>query len=135
MEALDDSGKVWLRGQVKPVPAVRVGTAIIVPGLEAEDSLSCWVTEGSLCVDVCDAAGRVRIARRFAGELEGTAPGTLFNGFTKTKHADIRAVLPDAAGVTERRFEGAVFDEVASMERDEFWKHAGLDGNGYPEGA
>ena len=43
-------------------------------------------------VDLHNPEKQYRIIRRFSLDLQPTFYGTLFNGFTKTKHADIKAV-------------------------------------------
>ncbi len=127
MEEISDSGKVWLKGRVKPVVAVRMSEVILIPGFEEDDEIEFWGDKGRLCVDVHSVRQNIRIARLFSPGLEGTVPGTLFSGFTQTKHADILAVLPDGDGVQELRFEGADYRDVADLDRDVFWKRAALD--------
>lgn len=124
MEECDDKGKVWLRGRVKPVLAVRLGDRILVPGYEDEEKITCKARDGILSVDVNDTSSQTRIFREFPAGVEGSAPGTLFSGFTNTKHADILAVLPDSPGVRERRFEGPDYETVVGMDGTEFRVHA-----------
>ena len=44
---------------------------------------------------------QIRVFRRFSLDLVPKSHGTLFNGFTKTKHADINAITYRDDGVEE----------------------------------
>jgi len=62
--------------------------------------------------------------------LEATHPASLFNGFKKTKHADIKVITCEDEGVAEKIFKDEEYAEghIQSMNRDAFWQLAGLSG-------
>jgi len=130
MLEINDTGKVWMRGKIKPDFAVRVGEIIIVPGKDEDDEINYWVEGEFFCVDLQDKKKHKRVARTFPLKAEGTAPGSLFSGFKKTKHADILAVTPDGAGVVEYVVEGEEYinSSIQSLSSHEFCKK-----NGFPE--
>jgi hypothetical protein len=72
----------------------------------------------------------IRIARQFPLSLEATHPASLFNGFNKTKHADVKVINFEDEGVAERIFTGKEYSEnnVQSMSHEAFWQLAGLSG-------
>ncbi len=125
---IEDSGKIWFRGETRPVYAVRIGDLFLAPGLVDGDDIECWVQDGSLCVDLHTPGNYRRTARKFDLKTTPKHSGSLFNGFTKTRHADILAVKWDDDGVNEYIFEGMVYksEKVGSLESGEFWKRAGL---------
>ena len=124
MREIMDTGKVWLRGKVKPDYALRVGDIIFVPGKDADDEINCWLEGDFLCVDLQDQKRQRRIARKFPLQAAGTAPAALFSGFTKTKHADIIAVTQHDPGVEEYIIQGEDYSgaRVHEMSCREFWK-------------
>ncbi len=126
MSEIEDRGKVWLRGKVKPVLAVRFGGCIIIPELEQGDLAEAWGSAKGLCVDIHDKPKGIRIARWFSKEVKGDVPGTLFSGFDDTKHADILAVLPDNPAVLEKIFQDEAYREVETMAPKIFWEMASL---------
>ena len=95
MEEIQDSGKVWCKGSNRPVHAVRTGNKIFATGKEEDQSIECWVDRDVLYVDLHEPQREIRIARKFPLGLEPTLTGTLFNGFTRTKHADVSIVSSD----------------------------------------
>ena len=92
MPDIDDDGKIWLRGSARPEYGVRVGESYFVTGKEDSENINCFIHEKYLVVDLHDSEKQYRIIRRFSLNLEPRSSGTLFHGFTKSKHADIKAV-------------------------------------------
>ena len=92
MPDIDDDGKIWLRGSARPEYGVRVGLLYFVPGKKDSENSTCFIHEKCLVADLHDPENQYRIIRRFSLALEPYSSGTLFNGFKKTKHADINAV-------------------------------------------
>ena len=105
MAEIDDTGKVWIKGEFSTEYALRVGDRVIVPGKQVEDELTAWVEDNALWVDLhCPEQSR-RILRKFPLDLLARTQATLFNGFTKTKHADVEVVTFADSGVEELKFE------------------------------
>ena len=98
---IDDDGKIWLQGYNKPEYAVRVGDLCFVIGQVDTEISSCFVYGDSLIVDLDNPDKKYRILRKFPFNLKPQTAGTLFNGFKKTKHADIKAITYKDAGVEE----------------------------------
>lgn len=92
MPTIDDDGKIWIRGTVRPEYGVRVKNRYFVTGGEATETIECCVEGKYLWADLHDAPNRRRTARRFALDGPAQTPATLFNGFDRTPHGDIRAV-------------------------------------------
>ena len=130
MPKIKDNGKVWIRGQFGTVFAVKVDEQVFVPGQEDGQSIEYWLEGDFLCVDLHDPAQNIRIARLFSMSLEATHPATLFNGFDKTKHADVKVVTYKDVGVAEKVFKGGTYAEgnIQNLTRDAFWQLAGLSG-------
>jgi hypothetical protein len=128
MPEIKDTGKVWLRGQFGTVFAVKVDEQVFVPGQEDGQSIDYWLEGDFLCVDLHDRDQNIRIARLFPMSLEATHPATLFNGFNKTKHADVKVIVYEDEGVAERIFKGEDYDDIQNLTPDAFWKRAGLSG-------
>lgn len=130
MPEIKDTGKVWIRGQVGTAFAVKVDEKVFVPGQEEGQSIDYWLEENYLCVDLHGPDQNMRIARRFPLNLEALHPATLFNGFNKTKHADVKIISYEDEGVAEKIFKGEEYSKnnVRSMSRDAFWLQADLSG-------
>ena len=130
MPEIKDNGKVWIRGQFGTVFAVKVDEQVFVPGQEDGQSIEYWLEENFLCVDLHDPHQNIRIARLFPMSLEATHPATLFNGFDKTKHADVKVITYEDEGVTEKvfKYEAYVEGNVQNLTRDAFWQLARLSG-------
>ena len=130
MVEICDSGKIWCKGSPQPIHAVRVGNKIFATGKEESQIIACWVDGEVLCVDLHEPKREIRIARKFPLDLEPTLAGTLFNGFTQTKHADVPIVSSDheiiISGETYRT------GQYNSMTSREFWNsvisHSGDEG-------
>ena len=128
MPEIKDDGKVWIRGQSGTAFAVKVDEKVFVPGREEGQSIETWLEGDFLCVDLHSPDRKIRIARRFPLNLEATHPATLFNGFKKTRHADVQVITFEDDGVEEKVFKGDDYlqGEVQSMSRETFWHKAGL---------
>ncbi len=126
MVDIQDRGKVWLRGKVKPIPAVKFEESIIILDLEYGDLATVWGSADGLCVDLHIINEGTRIARWFPKEAQGNTSGTLFSGFDNTKHADILAVLPDNPVVLEKKFSGETYGEVKDLSPESFFDYSGL---------
>ena len=100
MRKINDSGKIWLRGSVRPEYGVRVGDNYFVVGEGDSQSTIYSVHENHLFV-VLHYSEKKRIYRRFSLDLIPKSKGTLFNGFNETKHADIKAISYQDDGVEE----------------------------------
>ena len=101
MRNINDSGKIWLRGSVRPGYGVRVGDNYFVVGEGDSQSAIYSVYENHLFVVLHYPEKRKRIFRRFSLSLIPKSKGTLFNGFNETKHADIKAITYQDEGVEE----------------------------------
>ena len=123
MEEIQDSGKVWCKGFAGPAHALRIENKIFATGKSEDQSIQCWVDEGVLCVDLNDPGPGIRVAKKFPLDLEPTLSGTLFNGFTRTKHADVLIVSPDQERIKEEIISGETYriGQYDSMSSSEFW--------------
>ena len=101
MRKINDSGKIWLRGSVRPEYGVRVGDNYFVVGEGDSQSTIYSVYENHLFVVLHYSEKQKRIYRRFSLDLIPKSKGTLFNGFNETKHADIKAITYQDDGVEE----------------------------------
>ena len=101
MQALYDTGKIWLRGLVKPEYAVRAGDLYFVIGVEDSQSTKYLLYKNYLFVAIHYPQSQSRLFRRFSLDLESKSKGSLFSGFTKTKHADIKAITYRDDGVED----------------------------------
>ena len=118
MQALYDTGKIWLRGLVKPEYAVRAGDLYFVIGEEDSQSTKYLLYKNYLFVAIHYPQSQSRLFRRFSLDLESKSKGSLFSGFTKTKHADIKAITYRDDGV----------EDYLAKEKDYFLdKDGGID--------
>ena len=101
MQALYDTGKIWLRGLVKPEYAVRAGDLYFGIGEEDSQSTKYLLYKNYLFVAIHYPQSQSRLFRRFSLDLESKSKGSLFSGFTKTKHADIKAITYRDDGVED----------------------------------
>ena len=101
MQALYDTGKIWLRGLVKPEYAVRAGDLYFVIGEEDSQSTKYLLYKNYLFITIDYPQSQSRLFRRFSLDLESKSKGSLFSGFTKTKHADIKAITYRDDGVED----------------------------------
>ena len=123
MEKIQDSGKVWCKGFAGPAHALRIENKIFATGKSKDQTIESWVDEAVLCVDLNDPGKRIRVAKKFPLDLEPTLSGTLFNGFTRTKHADVLIVSPDQDRIEEEVISGETYrtSQYDSMGSREFW--------------
>ena len=123
MEEIQDSGKVWCKGFAGPTHALRIENKIFATGKSEDQSIQCWVDERVLCVDLNDPGLGIRVAKKFPLDLEPTLSGTLFNGFTRTKHADVLIVSPDQERIKEEIISGETYrtGQYDSMDSRDFW--------------
>ena len=123
---LEDSGKIWFPGTFAPETAVRIGKYIFVLGKKEEQSVDYWVKDNYLCVDLHNRKSKIRIARRFCLDMVPSTPATLFGGFEKTKHADVRVVTHRDEGVENWHLSGVDYEkaDAATINGHEFWKLA-----------
>ena len=130
MPEIKDNGKVWIRGKPGTSFAVKVDEKVFVPGQGEGQSIEYWLAGNFLCVDLHDPDQNIRIARRFSLTLEATHPATLFNGFNKTKHADVKVITYEDQGAAEKIFKDEEYAEgsIQNLTRDAFWRMAGLSG-------
>ena len=124
MANIEDTGKVWFKGAFGPEYAVRVGDKVFVPGKGENDTVDCRVVANALWVDLHDKKEGKRVGRRFPLDLPTTTPATLFNGFEKTRHADVRVVTYKDARVEELIISGDVYrnESIAGMESENFFQ-------------
>ena len=123
MEEIQDSGKVWCKGFAGPAHALRIENKIFATGKSEDQTIECWVDEGVLCVDLNDPGPGIRVAKKFPLDLEPTLSGTLFNGFTRTKHADVLIVSHNQDRIKEEIISGETYriGQYDSMSSREFW--------------
>jgi len=124
MAKIDDTGKVWFKGAFGPEYAVRVDAKVFVPGKGENDTVSCLVGDGILCVDLHNAKAGIRVVKYFSLDLPDTTPATLFNGFENTKHADVTVVTYKDEGVREVTIQGEVYREeaISGMASEKFFQ-------------
>jgi len=101
MQTLYDTGKIWLRGLFKPEYAVRVGDLYFVIGEGDSQSTKYLLYKNYLFVAIHYPQSHSRLFLRFSLDLESKSKGSLFSGFTKTKHADIKAITYRDDGVED----------------------------------
>ena len=128
MAKIEDTGKVWFPGKFSPEYAVRVENLILVPGRGENDAIHCRVNGNGLYVDLHDAKNGRRTARRFPLDLSPSTPAALFNGFEKTKHADVLVVTAKDNGVEEHSIGGEDYlrKSIASLDSESFWELLGF---------
>ena len=114
MKNIDDEGKIWLRGAFQPENGVRVGQLFFLTGQKDSEISACYIHENHLIVDLHEPDKKYRIIRKFLLTLKPDSSGTLFNGFTKTKHVDIKAVTYKNKGVEYFLLDGKEYLENKS---------------------
>tara|TARA_B100001123_G_C14956647_1_gene885926 strand:+ start:371 stop:757 length:387 start_codon:yes stop_codon:yes gene_type:complete len=123
MEKIQDSGKVWCKGYKNPFHAVRAENKVFATGKEEAQAINCWIENDLLCIDLHEPDREIRTARKIPLNLEPTLDGTLFDGFNRTKHADVKIVSSHHERIKEKMISGenykaGKFDRVDSRE---FW--------------
>lgn len=123
MRDIQDSGKVWCKGSTGPIHAVRVENKIFATGKEENQTLECWVDGDILCVDLHEPKRETRICRKISLNLDPSLAGTLFNGFTHTKHADVLIVRSDHEEIEEKKVSGETYksEQYQTMSSHDFW--------------
>jgi len=101
MESITDFGKIWLRGFMRPEYGVRINTIYFVVGEGDSQSTEYSLYKNYLFVALYYPEKQIRVFRRFSLDLVPKSQGTLFNGFNKTKHSDIKAITYRDDGVEE----------------------------------
>ena len=105
MLEIEDDGKIWLQGTFSPEYGVRVGGLFFVIGKNESEQCNCFIYKNYLVADLQSPENKYRTLKRFPLNLKPRSHGTLFNGFTKTKHADIMAVTYQDLEVSEVQLE------------------------------
>ena len=123
MAKIKDTGKVWVIGSVGPVHAVRVEDLIIATGKKEDQNIEVWIENKGLCIDLHNSNQQQRIARFIPLDIKPTLLGTLFNGFEKTKHADVLIVASDAGQTKEISISGKYYKEGGfnTLDAQTFW--------------
>jgi hypothetical protein len=124
MSEIKDTGKVWLKGSVGTAHAVRVDDKVFATGQKDGQSVDFWLDNEGLCLDLHNSKLGARTARFIPLNTPATLHGTLFNGFEKTKHADILIVPADGEGIKEKSVSGKDYQEGDFIALDSltFWQ-------------
>jgi hypothetical protein len=124
MSEIKDTGKVWMKGSVGTAHAVRVDDKVFTTGQKEGQSVDLWLDNEGLCIDLHNSKLGERTARFIPLNTPATLQGTLFNGFEKTKHADVLIVPTDGEGIKEKSVSGKEYLEGGFnvLDRLTFWK-------------
>jgi hypothetical protein len=124
MSEIKDAGKVWMKGSVGTAHAVRVDDKIFTTGQKEGQSVDLWIDNEGLCLDLHNSKLGERTARVIPLNTPATLHGTLFNGFEKTKHADVLIVSADGQGIKEKSVSGKEYQEGGfnTLDRLAFWQ-------------
>ena len=124
MSEIKDTGKVWMKGSVGTAHAVRVDDKVFATGQKEGQSIEFWLDNEGLCLDLHDSKLGERTARFIPLNTPATLQGTLFNGFEKTKHADVLIVPTDSEGIKEKSVSGKQYQEGGfnALDRLTFWQ-------------
>ena len=124
MPEIKDTGKVWMKGSVGTAYAVRVDDKVFATGQKEGQSVDLWLDNEGLCVDLHDPKLGERTARFIPLNTPATLNGTLFNGFEKTKHADVLIVSADSVEVKKKSVSGKEYQEgcLNVLDRLTFWQ-------------
>ena len=123
MAEIKDAGKVWIKGSVGPVHAVRIDDKIFATGKKEDQSVDLWIKNKGLCLDLHSSKTCERTARFIPLNIKPTLPGTLFNGFEKTKHADVLIVSSNDDKTKEISVSGKEYEEggFSNLDTKTFW--------------
>ena len=124
MAKINDTGKVWIRGSVKPVFAVKVDNGFFVPGKDDDHFIQYWVEGKFLCFDMHNTKKEIRIGRRFSLDSVPETPATLFNGFKKTHHTDVMVATDKTAETFILEGGNYISVNAASLASQAFWRLA-----------
>jgi hypothetical protein len=124
MSEIKDTGKVWMKGSVGTAHAVRIDDKVFATGQKEGQYINLWIDNEGLCIDLHDSKLAERTARHIPLDTPALLPGTLFNGFEKTKHADVLIVSADSEGVKEKTVTGKEYKEgnYCILDRLVFWQ-------------
>ena len=124
MPEIKDTGKVWMKGSVGTAYAVRIDDKFFATGQKEGQSVDLWLDNEGLCVDLHDPKLGERTARFIPLNTPATLNGTLFNGFEKTKHADVLIVSADSVEVKMKLVSGKEYQEgdLNVLDRLTFWQ-------------
>jgi hypothetical protein len=114
MESIDDFGKIWLRGFMRPEYGIRIDKFYFVVGDGDPQSKDYLLYNNYLFVALYYQEKQIRVFRRLSLDLVPKSHGTLFNGFNQTKHSDIKAVTYRDEGV--QQFIGSENDCVIGID-------------------
>ena len=123
MPEIMDTGKIWVKGSVGPVHGVRIDKIIYATGKNENESCELWIKNKGLCIDLHNSGASQRTARFIPLNAKPTLPGTLFNGFEKTKHADVLIVASDGNYAKEVTVSGIKYQEggFRALDPQTFW--------------
>jgi len=123
MTVIKDTGKVWIKGSVGPVHAVRIDDTIFATGKKEGQNIELWIKDKGLCLDLHDSKKGERTARFIPLDIKPTLFGTLFNGFEKTKHADVLIVASDGIQIKEISISGEQYQAGGfnNLDSKKFW--------------
>jgi hypothetical protein len=124
MSEIKDTGKVWMKGSVRTAHAVRIDDKVFATGQKEGQSIDLWVDNEGLCIDLHNSKHAERTARIIPLNTPPSLPGTLFNGFEKTKHADVLIVSADSEGIKEKTVSGKEYKKgnYSVLDRLIFWQ-------------
>jgi len=124
MAEIKDKGKVWIKGSVGPVNAIRIDDKIFATGKAADQKEELWLENDGLCLDLHNFKKGKRTARFIPLDSQAELAGTLFNGFENTKHADVSIVAFDTKGTREKTISGAEYQNrgIKDLDCASFWK-------------
>ena len=123
MAVIKDTGKVWIKGSVGPIHAVRIDDTIFATGKNEDQNIELWIKYKGLCIDLHNSKKGERTARFIPLNIKPTLSGTLFNGFEKTKHADVLIVASNGVQTEEISVSGEQYQagDFNSMNSKSFW--------------
>ena len=123
MAVIKDTGKVWVKGSVGPIHAVRVDDTIFATGKNEDQNIELWIKYKGLCLDLHNSKKGERTARFIPLNKKPTLSGTLFNGFEKTKHADVLIVASNDVQTKEITVSGEHYHAGGfnSLDSQSFW--------------
>jgi len=124
MAEIKDNGKVWVKGSVRPVYAVRIDDKVFATGKAADQKEEFWLENDGLCLDLHNSKKGERTARFIPLNSPAKLSGTLFNGFENTKHADVSIVAFDTEGTKEKTISGEEYQNrgIKDLDYATFWK-------------
>ena len=124
MAEIKDNGKVWVKGYVRPVYAVRIDDKVFATGKAADQKEEFWLENDGLCLYLHNSKKGERTARFIPLNSPAKLSGTLFNGFENTKHADVSIVAFDTEGTKEKTISGAEYQNrgIKDLVCASFWK-------------